>query len=140
MSASIRGKQTAIKLFKNGQPVALIPITKFSVNQESSFSRSYYVGQPYGEGDQSIEGWSGSLDVEVKDATVDELIDSIITTHINGVAADEMTIVDTEFYNDGTSKTYVYMDIQMKMSKSQGGLNEKVTKKLDWQASLRKAV
>lgn len=140
MSSSIRGHQTSVKVFKNGAPVLLIPILKFNVNQESSFSRSYYVGQPFGEGDQSQEGWSGSLDMEVKGPEVDRFIDAIITGRLNGIGVDEVTIVDTEFYPDGTSSTYLYADIQMKMSKSQGGLNEKVTKKLDWAASIRKPV
>lgn len=140
MSASIRGHQAVVKLFRNGAPVGQIPVTKFNLNQDSSFSRSFYVGQPYAEGDQSQEGWSGSFDLEVKGPEVDQLVDAMINSRLNGVAVDEVTIVDTEFYSDGTQSTYVYIDVQAKMGKSTGGVNEKVTKKLDWQASLRKPV
>lgn len=137
MAAAIKGHQTALKIFRNGQQVANIPITKFSVNQDASFSRAFYVGNPIGEGDQSIEGWSGSIDAEVKNAAIDDLIDAVVTGNQNGLGVEEVTIVDVEFYTDGTSSTYVYSDIQLKMGKSAGGLNEKVTKKLDFQASTR---
>lgn len=137
MSASIRGHMTQIKLLKNGQPTDVINVTKFDVNQDSSFSRAFYVGQQAPEGDQSIEGWSGSIACEVKDAKVDELIDAIVTGNLNGIGVDDVSIVDTESYPDGSQSSYVYFDVQLKMKKSQGGLNEKVTKSLDWQASGR---
>lgn len=140
MSASIRGHQAVVKLFRNGTPAGQIPITKFNINQDSTFSRSFYVGQPHGEGDQSQEGWSGSFDLEVKGPEIDVLVDAMVNAKLNGVGVDEITIIDTEFYADGTQQTYVYIDIQAKMSKSSGGITEKLTKKLDWQASLRKPV
>lgn len=140
MAAAIKGHQAAIKVFRNGQQLALVPVTKFNVNQDSSFNRTFYVGNAVGEGDQSIEGWSGSIDAEVKNAAIDDLIDAIVTGNQNGLAVDEVTIVDVEFYADGSSSTYVYSDIQLKMGKSVGGLNEKMTKKLDFQASTRTKV
>ena len=140
MAASIRGHQTQVKLFNNGSQVNLLTVTRFEANQDSSMSRSFYVGNPVGEGDQTIEGWSGSLECEVKDASVDQLIDAIVTQNLAGVGATEFTIVDTEFYTNGTKQSYVYSDVQMMMSKSQAGLNEKVTKRLQWQASVRTPV
>lgn len=140
MTASIRGHQTQVKLFNNGSQINLLTVTRFEANQDSSMSRSFYVGNPVGEGDQTIEGWSGSLECEVKDAAVDQLVDAIVTQNLAGVGATEFTIVDTEFYTNGTQQSYVYSDVQMMMSKSQSGLNEKVTKRLQWQASLRTPV
>jgi hypothetical protein len=134
--ASIRGHQTAVKLFKAGQQVGVLPMTGFTANQDSDFSRSEYLGQQFPEGDQTQKGWSGSIDTEVKSAVVDELIDAIITQNLNGIGVEEITIVDTENYDDGTSKSYVYFDVQLKMSKDMRG-KEKVAKKLDWQASGR---
>lgn len=137
---SIRGHQGQIKLYQNGALVNLLTVTNVDINQDSSFSRSMYVGNPIAEGDQTIEGWSGSLDVEVKDAAADLLIDAIVTNNLNGVGLDDITIVTTEFYHDGTQQSYVYMDMQMKISRNQKGLNEKITKRLDFQASFRKAI
>lgn len=135
--ASIRGHQAQIKLLKGGQPTDILSLTRFEASQDSTFIRSHYVGAAIPEGDQSQEGWSGSMDLEVKDAKVDDLIDALVTQNLSGVGVDEVSIIDTENYPDGQSRTYVYFDVQVKMSKSQPGQTEKVTKRLDWQASGR---
>jgi hypothetical protein len=137
---SIRGHQGQVKLYRNGSLVNILTITNLDINQDSSFARSNYVGNPIPEGDQTIEGWSGSMDLEVKDAQADLLIDAIVNQNLNGVGLDDITVVSTEFYHNGTSQSYVYMDMQFKMSRNQKGLNDKITKRLDFQASFRKAL
>jgi hypothetical protein len=134
---AIRGHQASLKLFKNGQPAGIVNVTSFDINQDSDFSRAFYVGNKMGEGDQSVLGWSGSIDCEVKDNAVDEMIDSIIAGNQAGIGVDEITLVTEEQYPNGTSASYVYYDMQLKMSKKTGGMNEKVTKRLDFQASGR---
>jgi hypothetical protein len=140
MSASIRGHNGQIKFFKNGGDLGIVNLTKVSIQQDSSFMRSFYVGAPVPEGDQAFEGWSGSVDAEVKDAVLDEMIDALVTDNLNGIGVGDYTFVHTENYANGTTKSYVYFDCQFKMSKDQGGLNEKMTKKLDFQASGRLAL
>lgn len=140
MSASIRGHQGQFKLFQDGSLTNIVDITKVSISQDSSFSRTFYVGKAVPEGDQSIEGWSGSLDLEVKDASVDDFIDALVTNNLNGIGVSDYTMISTENYADGSTKSYVYYDCQFKMSKDQGGLNEKITKKIDFQASGRQAL
>lgn len=137
---SMRGHQGQIKLYQNGALIELLTLTNVDINQDSSFSRAMYVGNPIPEGDQTVEGWSGSMDLEVKGPEVDQLIDALITNNLNGVGIDDMTLVTTEFYPDGTQQSYVYIDMQFKMSRNQKGLNEKVTKRLDFQCSFRKAI
>jgi hypothetical protein len=137
MSASIRGHQGVIKIFKAGAQTGLVHISSVDVNQESSFSRSFYVGAQYGEGDQAIEGWSGSMELEVKDASVDEFIDALVTNNLNGIGVEEITVLLTENYPNGQTKSYVYFDCQFKMSKKAGGLKEKMTKRLEFQAAGR---
>lgn len=131
---SIRGHQTSIKLYQDGGDLSIVNVTSIDINQESNFTKSFYVGASLPEGDQTIEGWSGTLDAEVKGPEVDELIDALVTQNLAGVGVSDYTIVHTENYSDGTTKTHVYFDVQMKMSKSARGLNEKVTKRLEWQA------
>ncbi len=140
MSASIRGHQGQFKIFENGAPVDIINVTKVTVNQDSTFSRSFFVGNPVPVGDQSIEGFSGSLDMEVSDATVDEFIDNLTNNRLNGVGVADYTFITTENYADGTSKSYVYFDCQFKLSRDNGGMTEKITKKLDFQAAGRAAL
>lgn len=134
---SIRGHQNQVKFFSNGQNAGIVNITSMDLNQDSTFSRSMYVGNNTPEGDQAIEGFSGSLDAEVKDDAADLLIDSLIQGNLAGIGVDEVTMIHTELYPDGQLASYVYFDIQMRLSKRIGGLSEKTTKRLDWQASGR---
>ena len=140
MSASIRGHQGSFKLFQDGNLSEIVDITKVSITQDSTFSRTFYVGKATPEGDQTIEGWSGSIDLEVKDDSVDKFIDALVTNNLNGIGVSDYTFISTENYANGVSKSYVYFDCQFKMSKDNGGLNEKMTKKLDFQASGRQAL
>jgi len=134
---SIRGHHGKLSFFENGKPLDVLFITKADVNQDSSFSRAFYVGEALGEGDQTIDGWSGSVDVEVKSGAVDDMIDALITNNLAGVGISDYSMVLTEEYGDGTVRSWAYFDMQFKMSRSQSGQNEKVTKKLDFQASGR---
>lgn len=137
---SIRGHQGQFKIFADGELQNIIHITKVDVNQDSEFSRASYVGNPVSEGDQSVMGWSGSLDCEVKDSVVDDFIDALITNNLNGIGVSDYTFVVTENYGNGSSKSHAYYDCQFKMSRSQGGLNEKITKRLEFQAAGRVAL
>ncbi len=134
---SIRGHKGQFKVFENGQLTNIVDITSVSVSQDSSFQRTFYVGRALPEGDQSIEGWSGSIDMEVKDNSVDEFIDALVTNNLNGIGISDYTFLTTEEYGDGTRASYVYFDVQWKMSKNQSGLTEKMTKSLEFQASGR---
>lgn len=134
---SIRGHKGQFKVFENGQLSNIMDIVSVSVSMDSSFSRTYYVGRPVGEGDQAIEGWSGSIELEVKDDAVDAFIDALITNNLNGIGVSDYTFLSAEEYGNGTIASYVYYDVQWKMSKKQGGLGEKMTKTLDFQASGR---
>jgi hypothetical protein len=135
--ASIRGHQARFKLYENGAEVIIDTITSVQVQMDSSMSRSFYVGKPIGEGDQSIEGWSGSLEMEVKDDKIEKFIDGLVTNNLNGIGVSDYTFIVTEEYPNGTSSDYVYFDCQFTLSKSQSGLSEKVTKTLTFQASGR---
>lgn len=140
MSASIRGHQGQIKLFQDGSVTNVVDVTSVDTNQDSDFQRTEYVGRSLPEGDQAIKGWSGSMELEVKDASVDDIIDALVTGNLNGIGASDFSFVSTENYSDGSSRSYVYFDVQLKMSKRQAGLSQKITKRLDWQASGRQAL
>jgi len=137
MSASIRGHQGQFKVFQDGALSNIVNITSVDINQDSSFMRSYYVGSPEPEGDQAIEGWSGTVELEVKDATVDKFIDALVTNNLNGIGVSAYTFTSTELYADGTTQSYVYYDVQFKMSRKSSGLQEKITKRLEFQCSGR---
>ena len=135
--ASIRGHLGSLKIFKAGKDAEIINITNFEANQDSTFQRSFYVGQQLPIGDQTIEGWSGSIDTEVTGTELDDIIDAISTQNLNGIGVEAITLILTENYPDGRSRSYVYFDLQLKMSKRNPGQTEKVTKRLEFQASGR---
>lgn len=135
--ASIRGQMGSLRMLRSGQIINIVNITKFSVNLDSSFMRSMYVGNSIPEGDQSIEGYSGSIDTEVKDSAEEDFIDAVITQNLAGVGVEEVALVLTETYPDGSETTYMYNDCQFKYSREQGGASEKITKRLEFQASRR---
>ena len=137
MSASIRGHQGSFKIFQDGSLQNIVNITKVDVNQKSDFMQSNFVGNPIPEGDQSIQGWEGSIDLEVKDDEVDKFIDALVLNNLNGIGVSDYTFISTENYADGRTASYVYYDCQFKMSKSQEGSQSKMTKKLDFQAAGR---
>ena len=140
MSASIRGHLGQFKIYQDGAVTSIVNLTNVTVNQDSTFIRTNYVGQPVPEGDQAFEGWSGSCEAEVKDASIDQFIDGLVTNNLNGIGISNYTFVITELYSDGTQSSYVYSDVQWKMGRKQGGLQEKITKHLDFQASFRQPV
>lgn len=135
--ASIRGHQGRIKIFRKGRDTQIVNILSAEMTQDSSFSRAFYVGQPVAEGDQSIEGWSGSMELEVKDAAVDEFIDALVNQNLSGIGVEDVTVVIDEYYANGQIASYVYFDVQAKMSKRVAGATEKQTKRLEVQASGR---
>lgn len=138
MAASIRGHQGQFRIYENGALVDIVHLTSVDVNQESSFSKAYYVGQAVPEGDQSIEGWSGSVECQVKDEAIDNFIDALCNNNLNGIGVSDYSFMVTENYGDGRTASWVFTDCQWKMGRKQSGLNEKVTKRLEFQAMFRK--
>lgn len=137
---AIRGHQGQIKFYQDGGDVGIVNLTSVEANQDSTFMRSNYVGVAESEGDQVIEGWSGSVEAEVKDASIDLFIDALTTNNLNGIGVSDYTFTITELYGDGTTQSYVYYDCQFKMSRKQEGLQAKITKRLEFQSSGRKAL
>jgi len=137
MTASIRGHQGKFLIYQDGALVNIVNLTNVDINQESSFMKTYYVGQAVPEGDQAIEGWTGSVELQVKGPEVDNFIDALVNNNLNGVGVSDYAFVVTENYGDGTSASWGYSDIQWKMGRKSGGLNEKITKRMEFQAMTR---
>lgn len=139
-NASIRGNVCQLKLFRDGGDLEVINVKNFEVNQASTFIKSMYVGAQVPVGDQSIEGWEGSLEIDVVDARIDEIIDALVTANLAGVGISDYSMVHTDTYPKGTVKSYVYFDMQFKLSRRVPGMNEKVTQRLEFQAMGRQAL
>ena len=76
---SIRGHQARFVMYENGTRIGTQTANRVSVNQDSNFIRSKFIGNPIPEGDQSQEGWSGTVEFEVKDDELETFIDALIT-------------------------------------------------------------
>lgn len=140
MAATIRGHQGTFKLYADGSLVDVQQVTNVQTNMDSSFSRAFYVGNAIGEGDQTVEGWSGSFEMEVKDDKIELFFDALINNNLNGIGVSDYTFLVTENYPDGTTSTYLFTDCQFKMGRKASGLNEKVTKNVDFQAGFRQRI
>jgi hypothetical protein len=138
MATSIRGHQGQFRIYQDGALVNIVNLTSVDVNQESSFMKTNYVGQAIPEGDQAMEGWTGTVEAQVKDAEIDKFVDALITNNLNGIGVSDYSFLVTENYGDGTTASWVYYDVQWKMGRKQSGLNEKMTKRLEFQAMGRK--
>lgn len=138
--SSIRGHQTRFNVFQDGAPIVIDTITNVQINQDSNFTKSFYVGKSLPEGDQSIEGWSGQFDFEVKNDEAEKFIDALINNNLNGIGVSDYSFIDSELYPNGTLASYVYFDCQFSLSKTKSGLNEKVTKTINFQAMGRQRV
>lgn len=137
---TIRGHQGSFKIFENGALINILHLTSVDVNQESNFISSNYVGEAVPEMDQSIEGWSGTVEMEVKNAEADVFMDALINNNLNGIGVSDYAFMTTENYPDGTTKSYVYFDCVWKLSRRQSGMGEKVTKRLEFRAAGREAL
>lgn len=137
MGNTIRGHQTQIRILEDGNVVDIVEITKFTAKMDNTMMRSKFVGKAVPVGDQSIDGWSGNMALEVANDNVEKLIDALVTNNLAGIGVKDYALVDTEMYDDGTSCSYLYSDVQWAWSKDTGSYDTKVTKSLDWQASYR---
>lgn len=134
---TIRGHQAQIKFFKDGNIVGIVDLTRFEANQDANFMRSKFIGNPIPQGDVAYQGFTGSADLEVRDSIAEELIDALIEQNLGGVGVSDHSISVQEFYDDGSTKSWVYFDVQYRLTASYPNLEEKVTKRLEWQASGR---
>jgi hypothetical protein len=135
--AASRGHQGFLKIYRKGKDVKVARVVSAEANQDSDFLRNWYVGAAVAEGDQVQLGWSGTIECEVSDAELDNLIDAIITQNLSGVGIEDVVLVLGESYNDGQASTYAYSDMQLRMSKRIAGATEKITKRLDWASQIR---
>jgi uncharacterized protein YkvS len=137
---AIQGRDTQIRLFKNGSLTEIVEINNFNMKQDADFKRSEYLGYTDTIGDISHKGWSGDFECEVTNSKIDDLIDALIEENLNRLDIDEITIMDVENYRDGTKSGWLYYGIQLKYSKAASNRDEKVKKKIEWQADRRKKV
>ena len=139
-SKTVKGKDTKVRLMRNGAPVNMYGLKSFSAEQDADFTRDEYLGEVKSVGDTDHKGWTGSAEWEITGPEVMEAADALITNNLERVNADEIQLMRTFNFRDGTSKSFVYTGVQLKLSDDSPGMHEKSTLKMDWQADDRLAV
>ena len=135
--ATIRGHQASFRIFKNGVEQVFDAITRVSVSEESSLERKAYVGRPTTESDKSHMGWSGSFEMEARNKLIEDFMDALITDTLNGIGVTDYSFTITEIYGDGSRAAHVYTNCLFKYGREQTGLDNKVTKSIEFIASQR---
>lgn len=135
--ATIRGHQAVFKIYKDGEEQVIDSITRVSIREESQLTRHSYVGDRNTQSDKTHMGWSGSFEMECRNALIEELLDEVITGNLNGVNRPDYTFQITEVYSDGSRSSHIYTDCVFSYGREQGGMDSKVTKSIDFQASRR---
>lgn len=111
------GKNTQIQVVVNGAVTAIQDrVTNFTRDQEVDEIDSRYLGQSGRTTVQEFVGNNGTLEIEESTAAVGDLEDVITAAMVARVPV-VLNIVDTTYYNDGTSKTYLYADCKLRFGR-----------------------
>ena len=144
MAASIRGDKNHVRILKNGEQVAWFEITNVDSSEDSQNIESYFCGQREPETDTLMMGYSGTIQGEVKNDAVDQLIQEIRDARKSGVALPSVQLLIHEEYGDeaGTpATTFLYTDVQLTYGSHRfAGMQEKVQKTLNFKASDRRII
>lgn len=112
------GKDTQLSITVNGVVIRVADkITGFTADEEKDEIQTKLLGQSGSQRDQEFTGWKGTFNLAENTAEIDEMMDTIRAAQIARVPID-ITINDTTYYRDGTSKTYAYPDCKLSISKS----------------------
>ena len=137
LQSTIRGHQAIFKFYQDGQEVVIDSITKVDVNQDAQHSKHVYVGNPIPERDTQYLGWNGSFEMEVRNDVIEKFMDALIAGNLNGIGVSDYTFIIRELYPDGTQSSYAYTDVVFSMARTQGGMDTKVMKTINFEAGTR---
>ena len=140
MASSVRGDKSHVRIIKNGQTVEWFEITSFDDSDESQHHKSYYVGERKPETDVFEMGYGGTINGEVKNEVIEELMQEVRIARNRGFGIPQINLQIYQRYNDGAlngqeGRTIVFTDVQFTSSGHIGGAAEKTTKTLTFTAS-----
>ena len=141
MSASIRGDKGHVRIIKNGEQVAWFEVTGLNSQEDTQLTESHYCGSKKPETDALMMGWSGTINGEVKNDAVEQLILEIRQARRSGVGLPQVNILYHEEYPDGAldgsnGKTFLFTDAELVYGgRNAAGAPDKITKSLNFKAS-----
>jgi hypothetical protein len=127
----VTGKNTSIRVVQNGTIVQIQDrVTNFTRDLEVSEVDGQYLGQTGRQTAQEFLGNKGTLEIEESTNAVGEFEDTIVAAMIARTPL-VINIVDTTYYNDGTSVTYTYPDCKLTFGR-RGARGEATKTTITW--------
>lgn len=106
----ITGSDTKIELLINGAPASVIDsITRWSVRERSTYVETKPLGTDDVDIDKRPQGWEGEFEVARRNGQLDDFVNQLNLAIRNRVPQ-LILITHTDYYRDGTSRTFVYPD------------------------------
>lgn len=140
MPKVVKGKDTSIRILKNGEMVQVFEARSFTVNQDADITRHKHLGKIEDELDTNMNGWSGTVEIEKVGVAIDDFMDAVIENNLARIGADTITIAERIDYRDGASRTYVYGPCEVTVGENVAGKDEAVVQTLNWAAPRRQKV
>lgn len=128
----ITGKDSRLTLLVAGIAQNSILITNFKSKPEFQKVEARPLGSNTVHVDHIPDGWSGSFEVEERNATMDNIVDAYIAAKRARIPT-ALTLVQTKYYKDGSSKTHTWLNVQIDFEASyERGANVKQT--INWRS------
>lgn len=109
----VTGKNHSVRVVADGAVVAIQDrVTNFSVDLEVDEIDSKYLGQSGRKTVQEFVGHKGTMEIEESTDAAGSLEDTIIAAMVARTPL-LINIVETIYYNDGTSASYTYADCKL---------------------------
>ena len=142
-STSIRGDQGNLVVLENGSRVGVFEYTGFTYNEKQSLHESFYIGRKEPELDKSIMGYAGSLNVEIKNSTIEDLIERQNEAIKAKSGIPFIALVVTFEYGDNGAPTssYLFSGCILNLdSVNVGNLGEKISLSISFSATNKEKV
>lgn len=134
------GRDISLNITVATGPLQVAKITRFTSKQEATEIKVKGID---GITDNLLlpDGWSGSLDVERKDGTIDAYFDTLENNYYSGVNNGESSITETIQESTGGISQYRYEGVQLRYDSSGEWSGDATVKQsLSWVAARRKKV
>lgn len=100
------GKDLSVQWIRRGGEPFRLEIEKFDEEQKTDDKTKHPIGEPFEHSRTIIKGWEISVEGEVVDTQVDDLINEIEEAYNNKTPMPQIELFSKEIYDDGTIKQW----------------------------------
>ena len=136
MALPIRGDKSQVRILVNAQPVAWTELTNMTFNESTQPREYHYIGRRLPVEDAMMMGFEGQITGLVTNSSIDDVIQSIRAARKSGVNLPVVNIVYSEQYENGTTATFMFTDVQLILANRTGaGADEPISKAVSFKAA-----